>query len=76
MWPTRSLVRAALSASLLSTMMPMLAAVAMLEECPVAIAGGNVLQDLCIRGAEQKRTFVTAITLPTEHLVANSAMKN
>ena len=46
MWPTRSLMRAALSASLPSTMMRMLAAVAMLGDCSVAIASGSVLQEL------------------------------
>src|SRR5215470_17409382 len=46
MWPTISLVRATLSASLFSTMAPMLSVVAVLGECSVAIAGGNVLQEL------------------------------
>jgi hypothetical protein len=46
MWPTRSFVRAALSASVLSTTAPMLGALAVLGECSVAIAGGNVLQEL------------------------------
>jgi hypothetical protein len=46
MWPTRSLVRAALSASLFSTMTPMLATVGMLGECSVAIAGSNVVHEL------------------------------
>ena len=44
MWPTRS--RATLSASLFSTMAPMLSVVAVLGACSVAIAGGNVLQEL------------------------------
>src|SRR5215470_7902077 len=46
MWPTRSLVRAALSAAVFSTMAPMLGVVAALGECSVAIAGGNVLKEL------------------------------
>src|SRR5262249_183947 len=46
MRPTRSLVRAALSASLLSTLPPMLGVSAMLAECSVAIAGDNVLKAL------------------------------
>src|SRR5262245_14927939 len=45
MRPTRSLVRAALSASLLSTLPPVLGVSAMLAECSVAIAGGNVLKE-------------------------------
>src|SRR5262244_3077684 len=44
MRPTRSLVRAALSASLLSTLPPVLGVSAMLAECSVAIAGDNVLK--------------------------------
>jgi len=43
MRPTTSLVRAALGASLLSTLPPVLGVSAMLAECPVAIAGDNVL---------------------------------
>ena len=46
MWPTRSLVRAALNAAVFSTMAPMLGVVAALGECSVAIAGGNVLKEL------------------------------
>ena len=45
MRPTRSLVRAALSASLLTTLPPVLGVSAMLAECSVAIAGGNVLKE-------------------------------
>src|SRR3989442_15614382 len=45
MRPTRSLVRAALSASLLFTLPPVLGVSAMLAECSVAIAGGNVLKE-------------------------------
>src|SRR5215813_10706189 len=45
MRPTRSLVRAALSVSLLSTLPPVLGVAAMLAECSVAIAGGNVLKE-------------------------------
>ena len=46
MWPTRSLLRAALSASVLSTVAALPGALAVLGECSVAIAGGNVLQEL------------------------------
>ena len=46
MRPTTSLVRAALGASLLSTLPPVLGVSAMLAECPVAIAGDNVLKGL------------------------------
>ncbi len=45
MRPTRSWVRAALSASLLFTLPPVLGVSAMLAECSVAIAGGNVLKE-------------------------------
>src|SRR5262249_56188927 len=45
MRPTRSLVRAALSASSLTTLPPVLGVSAMLAECSVAIAGGNVLKE-------------------------------
>src|SRR5262245_36413043 len=44
MRPTRSLVRAALSASLLSTLPLVLGVSAMLAECSLAIAGDNVLK--------------------------------
>src|SRR5262249_9031828 len=46
MRPTRSFLRAALSASLLSTLPFMLGVSAMLAECSVAIADGNVLTKL------------------------------
>ena len=46
MRPTTSLVRAALSASLLSTLPPVLGVSAMLAECSAAIAGDNVLNGL------------------------------
>src|SRR5215472_6441278 len=45
MRPTRSLVRAALSASLLTTLPPVLGVPAMLAECSVAIAGSNALKE-------------------------------
>src|SRR5262245_24627257 len=44
MRPTRSLVRAALSASLLSTLSLVLGVSALLAECSLAIAGDNVLK--------------------------------
>src|SRR5262249_15430527 len=44
MRPTRSLVRAALSASLLSTLPPVLGVSSLLAECSLAIAGENVLK--------------------------------
>src|SRR5262249_59667111 len=44
--PTTSLVGAALSASLLSTLPPVLGVSAMLAECSVAIAGDNALKGL------------------------------
>src|SRR5262249_61390852 len=44
MRPTRSLVRAALSASLLSTLPLVLGVSALLPECSLAIAGDNVLK--------------------------------
>src|SRR5262249_52573953 len=46
MRPTRSLVRAALSASLLSTLPLVLGVSALLPECSLAIAGDNVLKGL------------------------------
>ena len=44
MRPTRPLVRAALSASLLSTLSLVLGVSALLAECSLAIAGDNVLK--------------------------------
>ena len=44
MRPTGSLVRAALRASLLSTLPPVLGVSALFAECPLAIAGDNILK--------------------------------